>query len=144
MALKAENDKLASDLAAPSVGGDTEASRNAALKDLKKSRMEQLKGLGEAIGKLWSELDVPNDKRAAFTARVKATGIRPGSGEVGEAEVRRLRAVKAERQSAELGRVREAVVHHWEVCGYSDDQRDKFLEFKKVRQSVLSAPPHIN
>ena len=85
-----------------------------------------------------SQLDVPNDERAAFTARVKATGIRTESLEVGEAEVRRLRGIKVGRQSVELGTVKEAVVHHWEVCGYSEDQRAKFQEFKKVR---LSAKP---
>ncbi|GMH95643.1 hypothetical protein TL16_g13208 [Triparma laevis f. inornata] len=129
-----ENKKLEVELDAKEGGfKDTKSARgkNEGLKALKKRRMEDLKKLGEAIGKLWSELGVGNDERAEFTARVKATGMRPESKKVGEEEVKRLRGIKAEKQREQLKAARGEVEKHWDLCGYSDDQKSKFVEFKR-------------
>lgn len=72
-----------------------------------------------------------NDERAEFTARVKATGMRPESKKVGEEEVKRLRGIKAEKQREQLKAARGEVEKHWDLCGYSDDQKSKFVEFKR-------------
>ena len=54
-ALKLENSSLSSSLVALDITG-TELERNTKLREIKRARMEELKGLGEAIGKLWSEV----------------------------------------------------------------------------------------
>ena len=67
------------------------ACENTALKEIKQSRVAKLRSLGDTIGKLWNELGVSNEERALFQAKVKATGIKPESQEVGQEEVKRLR-----------------------------------------------------
>ncbi|GMH81043.1 hypothetical protein TrST_g11867 [Triparma strigata] len=133
--LQQENKKLEAELDAKPEDFDPPPSsarvKYEILKALKKSRMDDLKKLGEAIGKLWSELGVGNEERAEFTARVKATGMRPESKKVGEEEVKRLRGLKAEKQSSQLKLTRDEISKNWDLCGYSEDQRSKFVEYKQ-------------
>ena len=62
---------------------------------------------------------------------MKVTGIKPDSETVGQEEVKRLRAIKASKQSNEIKTVRDAISTHWEYCGYSDDQKNKFEPFER-------------
>ncbi|GMH55483.1 hypothetical protein TrRE_jg986, partial [Triparma retinervis] len=92
--LQEENTKLMEDLGlgvnSLSPHPPNPACENTALKEIKQSRVAKLRSLGDTIGKLWNELGVSNEERALFQAKVKATGIKPESQEVGQEEVKRL------------------------------------------------------
>ncbi|GMI42601.1 hypothetical protein TrCOL_g4581 [Triparma columacea] len=133
--LKMENDKLLDDLGIGA--GDLEitppnvSALNDALKEIRKSRIAKLRTLGEKIGKLWNEMGVEGEVRREFQGKVKETGIREESQEVGEMELQRLRVMKASKQSGEITTIRSEITRHWEYCGYTEEQRKKFTHFYK-------------
>ena len=103
--------------------------QNAQLNEIKKRRANDLKELGETIGRLWSELEIPSEERMAFQTKVKMTGLKLESKATGEAEVKRLREIKASRQLSELNAIRDEIRKLWGMCGYSDEQKAKFKSF---------------
>jgi hypothetical protein len=96
---------------------------NEKLKALRQERVDELRTLGATIGGLWNDLEVPNEAREEFKARVTKTGLTPDSKKVGEAEVLKLKQLKAASRKAGLATTREDIQKHWDLCGYTEDQR---------------------
>eukprot|EP00588_Corethron_pennatum_P021000 CAMPEP_0194329372 /NCGR_PEP_ID=MMETSP0171-20130528/48069_1 /TAXON_ID=218684 /ORGANISM="Corethron pennatum, Strain L29A3" /LENGTH=538 /DNA_ID=CAMNT_0039090095 /DNA_START=166 /DNA_END=1785 /DNA_ORIENTATION=+ len=122
--------ELKSDLPSESCTGIS----SAALKDLtnrvsdlngeKRRRKQRLGQLGAEIAMLWEKLRVPPEEQRAFTSSVQGLGM--DTLMKGEAEVKRLNALKSKMLGDLIVEARETITALWDETNANQEQRNSF------------------
>lgn len=100
----------------------------------RRRRTQQLQKMGAEIYLLWEKLRVPQDVQAAFNDSI--VGIGEDTLAKGEAEIKRLRQLKAEMLGKLIEEARESITELWDQVNAPAQERQGFTSFN-VRSEDL-------
>jgi Ase1/PRC1/MAP65 family protein len=103
------------------------STRASELSGEKRRRKTKLQEMGADIALLWEQLRIPESEQRAFTESVKGLGM--DTIDKGEAELRRLRSLKAQKLGELINEARAEIFLMWEETNATEDYRRSFKEY---------------